>query len=292
MMNEELNKKIGERTDFKFEYSNLKSVLPNRIKHFLLLVFICLSAPSFGQNWELVRSFPVPKIHKLQPDRYGNLFLADKNGNIFKLDSLGTTLETYSPVGVALPSDLQVSQSVNIFVFYEDWQRFVLLDRFLGNARTYEFSDSEDIGYVKSACWASDGNVWLFDQSDFSLKKYNPTSKTVLLSFPFNFSSEIEELEITQLREYEGKIIGISENQLFVFSFTGNLEWTYEAENISEIGFRKNSILWMNDNALFSWDFIKNDSSSEKLPQNFEKGFSSENSWFGYWENQLFLYKK
>ncbi len=180
-------------------HTTRKTFASNYPKLLLVLIFLSFSTLSFAQEWKLVRSFPVPKLHKMQADRYGNLFVADKRGNIFKLDSLGRTLETYSPKSVALPSDLQVSQSVNVFVFYEDWQRFVLLDRFLGNARTFEFSDSEEIGYVKSACWASDGNVWLFDQSNFSLKKYNPTTKSILLSLPFNFSLENEELEITQV---------------------------------------------------------------------------------------------
>jgi hypothetical protein len=218
--------------------------------------------------------------------------VADRNGNIFKLDSLGKTLETYSPIGGALPSDLQVSQSVNVFAFYEDWQRFVLLDRFLGNARTYEFSDSEEIGYVKSACWASDGNIWLFDQSDFSLKKYNPTTKSILLSLPFNFSLENEELEITQLREHEGKIIGISENKIFVFSFTGNLEWSFEAENISEIGFREKSVFWIGEQGKVNfWNFFKNTQSTIQLPKLVAKLDCYNGNWIGYFKGNIHFYK-
>ncbi len=268
------------------------SIVANRLKYFLLFIFLSFSTLSIAQDWELVRSFPVPRIHKFQVDRYGNLFVADRNGNIFKLDSLGNTLETYSPVGGALPSDLQVSQSVNVFAFYEDWQRFVLLDRFLGNARTFEFSDSEEIGYVKSACWASDGNVWLFDQSNFSLKKYNPTTKSILLSLPFNFSAENEELEITQLREYEGKIIGLSENKIFVFSFTGNLEWSFEAGNISEIGFKEKSVFWVGEQgAINFWDFFKNVKSTIQPPKPFEKVEFYNEKWIGYLKESIRVYR-
>lgn len=268
------------------------SIAANRLKYFLLFIFLSFSRLSIAQDWELVRSFPVPRIHKFQVDRYGNLFVGDRNGNIFKLDSLGNTLETYSPVSGSLPSDLQVSQSVNVFVFYEDWQRFVLLDRFLGNARTFEFSDSEEIGYVKSACWASDGNVWLFDQSNFSLKKYNPTTKSILLSLPFNFSSENEELEITQLREYEGKIIGLSESKIFVFSFTGNLEWSFEVENISEIGFKEKSIFWLGEQGeVHFWEFLKNKKSKLQLPKSFEKLEYYDENWIGYFKGNVHFYK-
>jgi hypothetical protein len=262
------------------------------LKVLLLLVFLSFSTLSLAQDWELVRSFPVPRIHKFQVDRYGSLFVADRNGNIFKLDSLGNTLETYSPIGGALPSDLQVSQSVNVFVFYEDWQKFVLLDRFLGNARTYDFSDSEDIGYVKSACWASDGNVWLFDQSDFSLKKYNPTTKSILLSLPFNFSLDNEELEITQLREHEGKIIGVSENKIFVFSFTGNLEWSFDIENISEIGFKEKSVFWIGDEqSIHFWNFFKNETNAIQVPAQFEKLAIYGRTWIAYFSGTIYSYK-
>ena len=58
---------------------------------------------------------------------------------------------------------------------------------------------------------SNDGNIWLFDQSDFSIKKYNPTLKEVIFYTPLNNFIQSEE-EIYFMREYQNKLFIASEN--------------------------------------------------------------------------------
>ena len=228
------------------------------------LLLISLRPLLMGQNWLLQKEVAFPKAEMIQLDEFGNVFVATSDKNIFKLDSLGKQLETYSPNGFAKISDWQVSRSVNIFLFYEDWQKFTLLDRFLGNARDFSLEE-ESMGYVTAAALASDGNIWLFDQSDFSLKKFNPTNKEIILSFPFNFIAD--DLSINQLREYQGKVFGISDTQLYVFNFLGELEWQMDWENPRSIVFENNRLLWIEEAELKSWEIFQDQQQSYRLPE-------------------------
>ena len=125
-------------------------------------------------SWHLVRKLDLGNVQELDIDRFGNLYVVDSQQNIIKYDSLGKQLAIFSSPSMATVSQLQVTQSVNVFIFYEDAQRAILMDRFLGSARNVEWENST-ISYVTAACLSNDGNIWLFDQSDFSLKKYRQT---------------------------------------------------------------------------------------------------------------------
>ncbi len=95
-----------------------------------------------------------------------------------------------------------------------------------------------------------------------------------------------------KLREHEGKIIGVSDSKIFVFSFTGNLEWSFEAGNISEVGFGKKSIFWLGEQGeVNSWNFFENKISKIQLPEQLGKLDFFDSKWIGYVDGNIHIYR-
>ena len=171
----------------------------------ILIYFISLANIQAQVSLQLINSVSALGLDKASQDSYGNLYVCDKKGNINKYDSLGTFLLNYSPQKLGNVTLIEASNTIKIFAFYRDFQEYTLLERFLGPMPNSAFNQDQ-IGFARQATLSSDYNIWLIDDTDFSLKKYDRQFNKVLNKTSLDLTLDARDYDITFLREYQSNL--------------------------------------------------------------------------------------
>jgi hypothetical protein len=233
-----------------------------------LFLLIFLQQTVFSQN---IQTIAIQKPTAVSTDRYDNIFVADISGKITCFDTTGKKMLEYSPVQVARISLLESWRSTKIFVFYQDLQAFTLLNRFLvATAEQYHFSDA--IGFARLATLANDDNLWIFDEADFSLKKYNPDNEQVILNVPLSLLVENKDYNFTFIREYQNLLFVSDANSgILVFDNLGNYKKKIPISGLKHVGFLGDELYYFKDDKLYFSHLYQTAERTIKLPKTEEK---------------------
>ena len=216
-------------------------------------------------------------------DQSGSLYVADAMGNLFKYNARGEYVVEYSPEQPARITDLEAWQGLRIFLFYRDLQQYAFLNRFLIAQGSYDFNPSA-VGFVEAAAPSADNNVWLFDQADFSLKKYNLQLKQVVLSTPFDLLLDPDDYRIGTIREYQNKVyISDYREGIFVFDNLGNYLSKIPGRGVEYFSFWDQTLHFVRDNLLTSIALYNDSHSPTSLPAARQWQFAVR------YENRLYL---
>ena len=203
----------------------------------LALLFLCFSHVQ-GQEWKYLDSFVLKApVHRASADYYKNLYITDEHGNLYKHDSLGKLQITYSPPKSSKVSLIDSWRGINIFLFYENFQEYVVLDRFLGQTQPLALP-RERVGFARVATFALDNNLWVFDDIDFSLKKFNTQFDKIDFNTPLDLILDASEYEITFMREYQNQLFIADKNSgILVFDNLGNYKTKLPFVDVSWFSF-------------------------------------------------------
>ncbi len=185
---------------------------------------------------------PLATVNVDQPakpslDRYGNLYLSDQAGNIHKYDEDGQFLLTFSPPRPGTVALLESWNTVKIMVFYKVFQRFLIMDRFLTQVPYFDF-DPLSVGFARVATLAADENIWLVDDTDFSLKKFNPRLKKLELVTPLDLILDPREYDVRFAREYQNQLyLSDHSSGILVFDNLGSYRKKIPIDSIDYFSF-------------------------------------------------------
>ncbi|MCU0429885.1 MAG: hypothetical protein MUF42_07910 [Cytophagaceae bacterium] len=214
-------------------------------------VLVIVQAPAMRSEdprWTL--SFKNP-IVKATVDRYDFLYVAESNGDIHKLDSLGSKLFTWSPQKRAELTSIDAWRNVNVLLFYRNFQEILLLDRFLANHSTFRLSQFPEIGFARLVALSSDNNLWLIDEQDFSLKKFNLTYHQVTQNTSLDLLLDPDQYELSDLREYQNQVYLLDKrNNLLVFDIMGNYKNKIPVRGMQQLQFRNDELYYTDGDSL------------------------------------------
>lgn len=244
----------------------------NRIKYFFqlltILIFSLNTYFSFSQSLSFVKKIDTPTICASSIDPYGNLLLAFQNGNIKKYDSLGKELYLYSPEKSACVSSMEAWASVQVFAFYQEFQEFVWFNRFLALSERARFS-SEVIGFAVLATPSADGNIWVFDQVNFSLKKYSPILKNILQETRLDLIFPSQDFSPIFLREYQNQLWMYDKKMgLLTFDLMGNFEKKEPIYQLDGLSFWGDYVHYLQNNKWTQRHLYNQESIEIVLPEN------------------------
>ncbi len=189
-----------------------------------------------AQPLELVKEVKTGRPVCVSLDRNSRIFISDEKGNINQYDANGNFLLNYSPPKVGRISLLEAWKTVQVFAFYRDLQQYTLLDRFL-NSLSQNRVDEDKLGFVRVATMAADDNLWVFDEVDFSLKKYGLRNQTILLNAPLNLVLDARDYDINFMREYQNSLFINDRNSgILVFDNLGNYRKKLPFEGLTSFG--------------------------------------------------------
>lgn len=224
---------------------------------------------SFSQeiDLKLLKSVKINSpVKKVSIDTYFNFYTADANGNVSKFDSDGNFLLTFSPQKKSNVTLLEAWRNVNIFVFYRNFQQFLFLNRFLTPSPNTDLNE-ELVGFARIAAPSSDNNLWLVDESDFSLKKYNLTFHKLDIRNPLELILNPQNYDLTFLREYQNLLFINDKNSgILIFDNMGNLKERISVQGLDYFSFIKNNLYYIKDNKLILLDLYTKKSKEIELP--------------------------
>jgi hypothetical protein len=200
---------------------------------------------------QLLKQIPIAEPQAVSMDIYGNIFLADLQGNITHYNENGDSIRRFAPEQPATIHILEAWKGLKILAFYKDLQRFTWLNRFLTPTETYTLH-SEQIGFARLLNYSNDGYVWIFDDQDFSLKKYDFRNQQVLVRTPCDLLFPAQNYQITFLREYQNQVFLVDKNfGIFFFDNFGNFKKNLQIRNINFINFWGEHIAYLQEKTLY-----------------------------------------
>jgi hypothetical protein len=151
-------------------------------------------------------------------DNLNNIYVVKDNYSVVKYDSAGTKLFSYEVKANGQPTSMDVSNPMKLMVYYKDYSTVVLLDNTLSEISKINLSA---IGIVQpsAACLSSDGNIWVYDETENRLKKIDAQLKVVAESELLNGLSE-KNIQ-PQMMVEENNLLYVSDSTQGIFVFDG-----------------------------------------------------------------------
>lgn len=240
----------------------------------LSLAFLTFSFISADKQFVLIKKIPTLLVRSVSIDRYSNIFVGDDKGNIIRYDSTGMESLRFSPQKKGEISLLEAWRSVNIFLFYRELQEYTILDRFLTTSSpnlkfVNEVNDTKNsIGFARLATIAADNNLWIFDDVDFSIKKYNTSTNNIIITTPLELILDPSTYELTFLREYQNLLFLCDRNSgILIFDNLGNLKTKIEIQGVSYFNFYNNYVYYLSDGKLVMKNLYKDEVMTYALPE-------------------------
>lgn len=197
------------------------------------------------------------EITAFSQDRTGNIFLTFKGGAITKYSSSMDSLISFSPEKLGDITLLEAWHGFQIFAFYEEFQEFALLDRFLTRDTRYRLSQSS-ANYVNMCAISSDQNLWVFEENQLRLIKINLNIRAIDIEVPLEFVLDATEHKITFLREYQNLVFLVDKySGIYIFDNMGNYLRKIEAPGIINCSFRNEHLFYLQNNEVHNIDLYQ-----------------------------------
>ncbi|OUJ75369.1 hypothetical protein [Hymenobacter crusticola] len=201
-----------------------------------------------ANGWKLVRTIKLARPGAASLDRRGNFYVADEQDNIHQYGPDGQALNLYSPPQPGHTAQIEAWNSAKILVFYDDRQEILLLDRFMTlitNVRLIDFLD----GSIRVATLAPDDRLWLFNESDLTLRQFDPTLQRLMLSTPLDLIIGRSKPDFRFLRQYQNNLYLVDRTSgIFVFDNLGNYRKKLPFTGLNTVGFRGDELYYLAGN--------------------------------------------
>ena len=232
------------------------------IKPGLVLVFLsiytCFNYSS-SQELKLVNEWTVNEVVDATSDFSGNLYLSDEDGVISKYDKNGSFQISYSGTVKSSIYSIDASHTSKIFGFYRNQQSYLILDRFLNPLNEANLNPSY-VGYATETAYSADNNLWLFDQSDLTIKKVNLLSDIVITSSAIPLVISEKEWDLLQIEEYQNRLyLYNSSKDIYVFDNLGNYIRQLGINSDCKICFKGNQLIFVRGTRIKALNIYNNE---------------------------------
>ncbi|MBC6606456.1 hypothetical protein H8B13_06475 [Hymenobacter sp. BT188] len=226
------------------------------------------STVALGANgWTLVRTISLRQPGAASLDRRGNLYVADDQDNIHQYGPDGQPLNVYSPPLPGHTAQLEAWNVSKIMAFYDDRQEIRLLDRFLAPITQIRLGDYFD-GLVRVATLAPDDKLWLLDESDLTLRQFDPTVQRFGQSTPLDLIIGRSKPDFRFLRQYQNNLYLVDRTSgIFVFDNLGNYRKKLPFTGLSTAGFRGDELYYLTDGLLHFFQLYTLAERTQPLPK-------------------------
>lgn len=196
----------------------------------------------------------VKDLDLISIDTRDQIFASTMTGDIYLFDQNGKQQNLFSPARQGRLSQLEASWTVNIFSFSTDLQEYRILDRFLNPLAENSFL-LNGILLPKAATLGNNNVIWVWDESDLSLKSLDYLRNIVLQSQPLNLILNSKNLTVTEVREFKNRLfMNVPESGIYIFDNQGNFLQKTEIKGNQRMCFYKESLFWIEEGNLKRYD--------------------------------------
>lgn len=222
----------------------------------LCMILLFALTASFAQSAldsSPIAIISIPDFDLLSFDNRDQLYLSTAQGDLYLFDQNGNQVNYFSPPQQGRLQQLEAAWTVTVFTFSEDRQEFRILDRFLNPISEGRFSFPE-INLAKAATLGNGNVIWIWDESDFSLKRMDYQRKVLLDQQPLNLVLDTENLAVLEIREIKNRLFVLTDHSgVFVFDNQANLLEKITLPEFNRICYFQDRLLWVQDQAIQSY---------------------------------------
>ena len=232
----------------------------------LLISLLLWNSTAGGQHWDSLSSvrFEHP-LRLIKSDPLQHIYVNDVKGNVIKCDSLGSILSIFAPLQYGQITTMEPWPALRLFLYYENIQSYTFLDRYLTGEQFTRLP--ADIGFARLAAASSDNQLWVVDDRNFSLIKFDFTFNQISLSSPFNQLPMKLDLDPYQIQEYQNRLyMGDRKHGILVFDNIGNYLKTIKLPEIDSFNFIGDELYYLRLGTLHFLHLYQEKSRSWPLP--------------------------
>lgn len=158
-----------------------------------------------------------------------------------------------------------------IFVFFQEKQKFIFLDRFLNPIGAFQINP-EMIGFARIASLSNDMQIWIFDETDLQLKKYQPELNLFSLQTDLSLVLPFEEYDFNFIKEYQNLLFINDLNEgVLIFDNFGNFQKQLLYQDISYLSFYENKLYFFAEVSLIKYDLYSFEIEERAFPKEIPK---------------------
>ncbi len=215
----------------------------------LILFFGFLTKALFSQEILFMEAptaqIPMEFLDLVSLDTKDQVYASNTSGDIYLFDQRGKQQNLFSPTRQGRLQQLEASWTVNIFGFSADLQEYRVLDRFLNVLAENSFQLNE-ITLPKASTLGNNNVIWVWDESDLSLKSLDYLRNLVLQSQPLNLILDSEDLKVAEIREFKNRLfVNVPESGIYIFDNQGNFLKKINLKLDQRMCFYKESLFWV-----------------------------------------------
>jgi len=218
-----------------------------------------------GQSMALVSLQVENEITAYSKNRSGDIFLAFKGGAITKYSSSLDSIISFSPTKIGDITLLEAGHGFQIFAFYNDFQEYAILDRFLTRDTRYSLSRTA-ANYVDNCTFSRDQNLWAFEENQMRLVKINLSVREIEIEVPLEFVIDSQDHEISFIKEYQNLVFLVDKlSGIYIFDNLGNYLRKIDAEGVTQCSFNKDILYFVEKDQLHMLSLYKKEHEQVQL---------------------------
>jgi hypothetical protein len=181
-------------------------------------------------------------------DPLGFFFVLDEKGVLLKLDTLGKEQFRYSTTRVGELKYIDTYNGLQILCWFPDFQKIILLDRTLQPQGEINLTQ-QGIFLSNAVKTAMDGNIWVFDDNNFQIKKLDRFGKEIMAGNRLDLVLEAPWHPV-YLYEYENKVyLTDPEKGILVLDVFGNYSKTIPIKGLNYFFIRDGKLIFQKENS-------------------------------------------
>lgn len=237
----------------------------------ITLAFLLFSINLLGYSQHLdgvqVKSLKVEGLDRISVDNRGHIIYSDIKGNIFKLDASGEIVNRYSSSLQGRLNQLDAFSTTIVFLFSSDLQQVTLLDSHLAPLQSISVQD-DGIGYAKAAALGNNHVFWIFDEVDWSLKKYDYRRGEILQVQPLIPLVGDEDIDVTEILERGNLVlVHLRDHGLLVFDNQGNFLKRHAVTFNHPLAVYDDQVFFFKDAHVYRFNIFSGEKRMIKIPK-------------------------
>ena len=238
------------------------------LRHLIASVLFFISISINAQSLTEKSSYPLPFEPTLvSKDRQGFLYIANNEGTIHKLNQQAVIQSTFSPQKRGEPKILETWQGLRVFVYYQTFQEYLLLNRFLSNENRVTTALEDEAPFTSLATLGNDNNLWLYNDRDLILTKREINNQEIIVETQLNLTTNFSNLEVYYLRAYQSYLFMATNNGILLFDNLGNYLDKFSDETVNYFSFIDDEIYYLTDEAIEFVSIEKKTKREIRLPE-------------------------
>jgi len=209
------------------------------------VISLLMFSAVYCQTFEFISEYDIKEPTSVSLDELGNLYFSDYSGNIYKHSKLGLPVANYSSNKISRINHIDAKQSLRVFAFSSELQHYFIFDRFLNLSSEEEIAKGDN-SFIKLSTQGKDNNLWLYNETNFSLAKYNPSLNIVITETPLELVLNSKNRSMNHMVEYRNQVyISGPDYGILMFDNLGNFIGRLLTESVEDFDFNKDEVYYI-----------------------------------------------